>query len=120
MNKKEIKTYATAAIIIALICVVYKMYFPQEGMKVNGKTIQGMKDLDSLKGMKDLDSLKGMKDLDKLSRSFIPLAVRRPLSPSIVMRITAASAFARGRRNERCHRRITAQKERLKGESVCK
>ena len=66
MNKKEIKTYATAAIIIALICVVYKMYFPQEGMKVNGKTIQGMKDLDSLKGMKDLDSLKGMKDLDSL------------------------------------------------------
>tara|TARA_R110002074_G_scaffold315946_1_gene486350 strand:- start:123 stop:455 length:333 start_codon:yes stop_codon:yes gene_type:complete len=71
MNKKEIKTYATAAIIIALICVVYKMYFPQEGMKVNGKTIQGMKDLDSLKGMKDLDSLKGMKDLDSCAKAVI-------------------------------------------------
>lgn len=39
MNKKEIKTYAIAAIIIALICVVYKMYFAQEGMTRNMKSV---------------------------------------------------------------------------------
>lgn len=38
MNKKEIKTYAIAAIIIALICVVYKTYFAQEGMTRNIKS----------------------------------------------------------------------------------